>query len=805
MTGISHRRPGWLLAGTALTAIALSLPAAAQRPDPATAATRPAGRAFDIPAQPLASALNAYGRQSGLQITAEAGVVAGLSSQPVSGSFTAEEALHRLLAGTGVRWHVTGDGTVVLTRPPAAPSGALDVPEVNVTAGRLRSFSPVRGYAAMIGGAGMRTDTPLLETPQSVSIVTADQIRATDSSSVTEALAYTPGLAAQASTYSRMADDLMIRGFNVADGYSGILRDGMRLGPNVYGTVQEPYGLERVEVVRGAASVLYGQLTPGGLVNTVSKRPTDEPLHELNIGYGSYNRRFLSGDFGGRLTEDGTVTYRLTGLWRDSDSWIDHVEDNRRYIAPAITWRPTQDTSLTLLASYQRTETQFSPPMPFTALSSGAVPRDFFNGEPGFDRFQVDAYTAGYLLEHAFSDRVTFRSSARYFTSVGRWDYLTFVSLAPNGNVTRGVSQREESSTGFVADNSLELRFDTGPASHTVLAGVDYFTLRYNSHRYTTGTAFPINVNNPVYGRLPIVNRAIDRGSRVSGDQVGLYAQDQIRLFDRLVLTIGGRYDWAGRETEVFRTGQRASQDDSAFTGRVGLVYLFENGFAPYVSFSQSFAPNIGSDRNGSAFTPTRGTQYEAGLRYQPPGTSLIFSAAAYQLTQRDALVTDPVDANYQIQTGEVRSRGFELEARGDIGPFGFVASYSYTDARMTETTVAAQRGQRVALVPYNTAALWGDVRLDGIGLPGLKIGGGVRYVGATNVPGFSRDVPSYVVADAMLRYDLDHLAPSLRGTSITINAHNLFGEKYFTCAGDSSGCRYGAPRTVLATLSYRW
>ncbi|WP_160000046.1 TonB-dependent siderophore receptor [Roseomonas sp. 18066] len=800
MTRKTSDRAARLLAITLAAAAAPLAIAQAQAPSQAAAA---APRRFDIPAQPLGSALAAFGRQAGLQVTAEAGAVADLQSQPVAGTLAPEEALRRLLSGTGVSWRFGAEGTVLLTRPPAV-SGALTLPEVAVMAGRQRPWSPVAGYNATLAASASKTDTPLLETPQSVSVVTADQMRAQDAISVTDALAYVPGLNAQAPTFSRMADDFTMRGFNIADAYSGMLRDGLRLQPNVYGLAQEPYGMERIEVVRGAASVLYGQLSPGGLINAVSKRPTEETLREINIGYGSDDRRFISGDYAGKLTEDGTLSFRLTGLWREADNWVNHVQDNRRYIAPALTWRPDSSTSLTLLASYQRSETQFAAPMPYAALRSGTVPRDFFAGEPGFDRFDTTAYTAGYLLEHAFNDRVKWRSGARYFTSSGNWDYLTFLSATANGTVNRGLSQREEASTGFTADNSLEMRFSTGAAEHTLLAGIDYFNARYNSHRYLTGTAYPINLFNPAYGRLPIVNRAVDTGSRTNGDQVGVYLQDQIRL-GQLVLTLGGRHDWTERKTSSFRSGAQASQSDDAFTGRAGAVYLFENGLAPYLSFSQSFAPNIGTDRLGEAFSPTRGTQYEAGLRYQPPGTSMTFSAAVYELTQQDVLTTDLQNTSFQVQTGEVRARGVELEAKGNWGPFGFVASYAYTDARAVKSNQAAQLGQRLALTPYNTAGLWVDYSTAGLGIPGLKIGSGVRYIGSANIPGFDRDVPDYVLVDAMARYELDRLLPQLPGTALTVNAHNIFGENYFVCAGASNGCRYGAPRTFLASLSYRW
>ncbi|MCQ4159100.1 TonB-dependent siderophore receptor [Roseomonas sp. GC11] len=796
-------RLAWLLASTALALLApapASPGARAQQP-PATAAAEALD--FAIAPQPLASALALFGRQAGWQFSAEASLLEGRASPGVTGRMSRAAALHRLLAGTGLAARGGESGVVMLQPLPAPPASSAEttLPEVSVAAATPRATDPVQGYLATLGASAMRGDTPLVETPQSLSVVPRDQMRDTASSSLSDALAYTPGVTSQSSTFSRAVDDFMIRGFNVADAYSGMMRDGLRLAPNVYAMAQEPYGLERIEVVRGAASVLYGQLAPGGLVNSLSKRPTEAPFSEVNLSAGSQGRAQVSGDTSGRLNEDGTLLYRLTGLWRDGQNWVDHVRDDRVYIAPAITWKPDAETALTLLASYQRTSTQFAPPMPYAVLSAGTMPRDRFIGEPGFDKFEVEAYSLGYTLERRLSDAVTWRSSARGFSSTGAWDYLTYGSLAANGRLSRGVSVRDEQSSSITLDNSLETRFATGPVQHTLLAGIDYFHALYSSHRYQ-GSATSLSIYDPVYGSTPVVNRSVDRGSRTTGEQYGAYLQDQARI-DRLVLSLGLRYDEANRLTHVYRSGSDVKQNDSAVTSRAGAVYLFDSGFAPYVSFSQSFAQVIAVDANGNPLDPSHSTQYEAGLRYQPPGTELLFSSAVYELTQTNALTTDA--AGNSLQYGKVRSRGLELEARGQFGPLGLVASYAYTDARIRKSALPEEVGQRVGLMPLNTAALWATYRMDRLGAQGLTLGGGLRYFGEDNIPGYSGDVPAYTLVNAMARYELGDLLPQLPGAALSLNVANLTGEKYFTCSGTSTGCRYGAPRSWLATLSYRW
>lgn len=769
-------------------------------------------RSFDIPAGSLSRALRSFADQSGLQVAYQTAIASNSMAPAVKGTMSAEAALSALLAGSGLRSSFTGGGAVTIlpasSRPAdeAATPGSVLLSPVLVTGQTDSSTAPISGYLARVASAGSKTDTAIIETPQSVSVVTADQMANQRVASLAETLSYTPGVAAQSGTFSRLVDDFMIRGFNAANGNTGSLRDGMKLQSNVYDGGQEPYGLERIEVLRGASSMLYGQLAPGGVINAISKRPVDQPLHEVNVEYGSYDRKQLSADFGGPLTEDGVLSYRLTGLVRNADSWVENTPDNKVYIAPALTWKPDEATSLTLLGSYQHVHTRFAPPYLLADITSGALSRDTFTGLDGFDRYTTDTYTAGALFEHEFDEGVTLRSGLRYFQSDLEWDYM-MSNLAPlastGGTMARLASARAESSYGVTFDTSLEYSFDALGAEHTLLGGVDYYRRSYDSHRYRGSRYSMLDLSTGVSTGGANVNYSVDRGSDTLGNQYGLYLQDQIKFDDHWVLLLGGRHDWSNSETKSYQTGIVTSQDDNAFTGRAGLVYLFDSGFAPYVSVSQSFLPQAGIDYNtGEALKPNEGLQYEAGARYQPSGTNLLLSAAVYDLTQKNVVTYDSSGLSYQ--QGKVRSRGVELEARGEIGLLGLVAAYSYTDATIRESAIAAEIGQQVALVPRNSVSLWVDYGLDDLGLEGVRIGAGLRYIGKTNLTDSTADVPSYILVDAMAKVDLGKLKPELAGLDLSLNARNLFDRGYYTCTA-SDGCRYGEPLTVSAKLSYKW
>lgn len=765
---------------------------------------------ISVPAGSLDTVLSRFGVASGVQVLYDASLTRGRTSAGASGARSTDAALGQILNGTGLSYRFTGPTSVTITGVAASTTGS--VPEdgttvlKQITVEGQNAFAPVDGYLAPSNSSATKTDTPLIETPQSVTVVTADQISNQKATSVADTLSYTPGVTTQSGAFSRIVDDFTIRGFNVANGNTGTLRDGMKFQSNVYDGGQEPYGLERVEVLRGASSVLYGQLAPGGVVNGVSKRPTETALHEINVEYGSNNRKQVSGDFSGPLTDDGVLTYRLTGLLRNADNWVDKTPDNKVYIAPALTWKPDEATSLTVLSSYQHIHTRFATPLLYSDVRAENIPRDAFLGIDSFDKYNVDMYTIGTIFEHEFDNGVKFSNSNRYFRSDLEWNYM-MGNVAPlsstRGLLSRLGSERNESSYGVTSDSSLEYSFDALGAEHTVLGGFDYYRRSYDSHRFRGSAYSPLNLDTGSYTGSPAISYRVDRGADAVGDQYGIYLQDQIKFDDHWVLLLGGRHDWAVSSSKSYQTGLVTEQNDSAFTGRAGLVYLFDNGFAPYLSASQSFSPQAGLDYStGQALKPNEGVQYEAGVRYQPPGSNMLFSAAIYDLTQTNVVTYDSAGLSYQ--QGKVKSRGVELEARGEFGNLGLVAAYAYTDAEITESAKAAEVGEQVSLVPQHNVSLWADYALDDAGLDGVKIGGGVRYVGKTNLTDTVSNVPAYVLFDAMASFDLGKFNKELDGATLKLNARNLFDKQFYTCVS-SDGCRYGEPLTVSATLSYKW
>lgn len=767
-------------------------------------ASQSVSKPFDIPAGPLDRSLNAIARQGGVTLSFPPALVAGKSAPSVTGALNMDAAFAGALKGSGLEAMRAEDGAYgVRERPATVPADTREngqLPPVNVSAatGDADAYS----YVARTASSATRTDTPLIETPQSVSVIMRKQMEATNATSLASAMAYTSGVISQPAGFSRAVDDFTIRGFNAAAAYGSLLRDGMKFQSNAYDGAQEPYGLERIEVLKGASSVLYGQSAPGGVINAISKRPTDTPLHEIMAQYGMVGYKELGGDFGGPVDKDGKLTYRFTAMVRDAGTAIQQVPDRRIYVAPAVTWKPDAATSFTLLANYTRTNTRFAAPLPasgtlYPTATGITIPRHLFVGETDFDQYLSTIKSVGWLFEHAFNDRVKVRQNFRYYDADVAWDYLQAGTLSSAGSLSRAASERHEHSTGVTADTSVEVKADIGSVKQTLLGGIDFYRRTYQSERHT-GTASALNVLSPVYDTNVVVNSRTNRGSRTEGNQVGLYLQDQIKVADRWVMLLGGRQDWVDTRTTGFINNASTHQRDSALTGRAGLVYLANHGIAPYISFSQSFVPNAGTSRTGASFDPTRGTQYELGMRWQPSGSSTMFSAALYQLTQKNALTADPVDSTYSVQTGEVRSRGIELEGRTDLTrELSVIGSYAYTDARTTRTTVASALNRRVAAVPYNMFSMWVDYKLTALGVPHLSVGAGARYIGQTAADNVGRTVPGYVLVDARIAYDIGNWTLSVNGT-------NLSGRHYVSCLSSTS-CRYGDDRSVISTLAYRW
>ncbi|MBR1154409.1 TonB-dependent siderophore receptor [Bradyrhizobium sp. JYMT SZCCT0428] len=698
---------------------------------------------------------------------------------------------------------------------------------------RERANGPVNGIVARQSATGTKTDTPILETPQSINVIPRQQIEQQGAQSVAEAIRYTSGT--QGSLYGAASvfdTEVRVRGF-IAPRYL----DGLRLPYDT--TIQfaqprtEPYGLERIEVLKGPASGIYGQASPGGILNMVSKRPTTEQRGEVEAQTGSFNRIQGAFDVSGPIDKNREFLYRFVGLARESDTFVDMNKEQRYFIAPSFTWQPTTDTSLTVLASAQRDRLngqvhQYLPAYgTLLANPNGRIPVSRYTGEPAFDRIGYDQAMIGYEFKHRFNEALEFRQNMRVASvDIDMFSMRNAGTLCPVAgghpacagafDPAQRITLRDANFVGgstknFAIDNQLQADFNTGWLRHKVLAGLDYQKTSIDTDYRGTFPGFPIDVYNPVYNATPLPTKAgliPFINTSTSKDQMGVYIQDQIKL-DRWNLVLTGRHDRATAETTNRLANQIVPQDDSAFTGRVGLNYVFDIGLAPYISYSTSFEPVAGLSlvsATGQPFKPTTGEGIEAGIKFAPPGTSMLFTAAIFDMTQKNVVVNTPTFVPFQV--GAIRVKGVEADFRASVTDnFDIIAGGSHLIPIVEDHVNPAIIGKDVASVNRDSAFLWGLYKFTGGPVAGLGLGGGVRYTGSL----FGDDanlirVPGYTLFDAVLTYDFSYLNRDWRGLHLRVNAINITDKYHVTnCFTGLAFCALGQPRTVLATLTYRW
>ncbi|MGY5958413.1 Ferrichrome iron receptor [Kosakonia sp. BK9b] len=681
------------------------------------------------------------------------------------------------------------------------------------------AWGPAATIAAKHTATATKTDTPLEKTPQSVSVVTRDEMDMKQPGTVKDALSYTPSVFATRGS-STTYDVVTIRGFTTSTTVNtNQYLDGMKLQGNNYSEISmDPYFLERVELMRGPVSVLYGQSNPGGVVSMVTKRPQTTPLREVQFKMGTDNLWQTGFDFSDAIDDNGVWSYRLTGLGRSQDTQQQMAKSTRYAVAPSFSWRPDDKTDFTFLSNFQNDPNagyygwlpREGTIVPFYDANGNAqkLPTDFNEGERD-NKMSRRHQMVGYSFSHAFNDTFTVRQNLRYarIHTLYRSVYGDGYSSTVPGQINRAFVRSDEDLNTFTVDNQLESKFATGAVDHTLLTGVDYMRMR-NDIDADYGSANPINALDPQYGnanvKITFPYAVINRQ-----EQTGLYVQDQAE-WDKWVLTLGGRYDFAKTSTFTRSTSSLAEINDQQFTWRGGLNYLFDNGIAPYFSYSESFEPVSGSSASGQPFDPSRGKQYEAGVKYVPKDMPVVVTAAAFQLTKDKNLTADPNNTLFSTQGGEIRARGIELEAKAALtANIDVTAAYSYTDSKYTHDTVF--EGKRPAEVPRNLASFWADYTFHETALSGLTIGAGARYVGSTSSIYSNRttrenelfSVAGYTVADAAIKYDLARFG--LPGSSVGVNVNNLFDREYVSSCYREYACYWGAERQVVATATFRF
>nr|WP_020232119.1 ferrichrome porin FhuA [Escherichia coli] len=699
------------------------------------------------------------------------------------------------------------------------------------------AWGPAATIAARQSATGTKTDTPIQKVPQSISVVTAEEMALHQPKSVKEALSYTPGVAVGTRGASNTYDYLIIRGF-AADGQSqNNYLNGLKMQGNFYNdAVIDPYMLERAEIMRGPVSVLYGKSSPGGLLNMVSKRPTTEPLKEVEFKAGTDSLFQTGFDFSDALDDDGVYSYRLTGLARSANAQQKGSEEQRYAIAPAFTWRPDDKTNFTFLSYFQNEpETGYYGWLPkegtVEPLPNGKrLPTDFNEGAKN-NTYSRNEKMIGYSFDHEFNDTFTVRQNLRFaqnkVSQKSVYGYgmcsdplytkdqealkaspcLSIPQSQWGHTLTRQYVIDNEKLENFSVDTQLQSKFATGSVGHTLLTGVDFMRMRNDIDSWFgyAGSVAPSDIYNLDrsdfdFGAHP--NPSGPYRVLLKQKQTGLYVQDQAQ-WDKVLVTLGGRYDWADQSSFNRDYGNKSERDDKEFTWRGGVNYLFDNGVTPYFSYSESFEPASQTDANGDLFAPSKGKQYEVGVKYVPEDRPIVVTGALYQLTKTNNLMADPNGSLFSVEGGEIRARGVELEAKAALSAsVNVVGSYTYTDAEYTTDTT--YKGNTPAQVPKHMASLWADYTFFDGPLSGLTLGTGGRYTGSSyGDPANSFKVGSYTVVDALVRYDLARVG--MAGSNVALHVNNLFDREYVASCFNTYGCFWGAERQVVATATFRF
>lgn len=756
---------------------------------------------IQLPAQSLGQSLTNLSRQTGVQVFAAGNIVAQRTAPAVSGRLTARQALDQLLSGTGLRSHATPGGDLVVQAPDER-SGHDVLPPIKVRAAATVEdpLGRVDGFVASRSVTATKTDTPLLEVPQSISVIGRDELDARGAQSVMEALRYVPGVTVDSyGVETRGLEWALMRGFD--SNSTSVLKDGLRMANSTWINFQsEAYGLERIEVLRGPASVTYGQVEAGGTIHRISKRPSADAVSEVEVQAGRYGRRQVAADLNGAFDSQGKLRYRLVSLLLDTDNQLkfsngDRGGNEKSFVAPSLLWQITADTKLTVLAESSRTKTDgFS----LYVVRDNIYPA-VLRGDPDYLTYEQKQSSLGYEFEHRFNEHWVLRQNFRYAHADFDNRYINAAGFSGR-TLLRSARHADDALRQTAIDTNVQGRFLTGGVAHTVLLGLDWTKAQseYEERWAPPGTTPSLDLDNPVYGvGFPATSvLRIDRGQATR--QLGLYVQDQMKIDQRWILTLGGREDVAKLHNDNHLNDTRDGQRDRAFSGRAGLTYLAGNGVAPYVSYAESFMPQNLKTVDDEPYKPTRGKQWELGVKVQPLDGRSLFTAAWFDLTKRnvETLDPDPIRAsNFEyVQTGEIRSRGLELEAKTQLATgVNLFAAYTYNKVEVTRSN-DVDLGKTPIQVPRQTASVGLDYALPF----GLAFNTGIRYVGkryddAEN----TMSTKSFTLMDVGVRYDT---GPWRVGATVS----NLF-DKTYVASRAYGGFYPGAERSLLLTAKYRF
>ncbi|RQM37664.1 TonB-dependent siderophore receptor [Erwinia psidii] len=662
--------------------------------------------------------------------------------------------------------------------------------------------TPTTGYNAKTSTGAMKTDRPLITTAQSVSVVTRQQMEDQGALDVNQALNYTAGAFTNFAGAASRYDTVSLRGFHGGD-VDNIFLDGLRLmsDPGSYNVLQvDPWFLDRIDVIKGPSSALYGQTVPGGLVMESAKRPQFIQEGHFRASTGTNSTNSVAFDYTNAINDQWA--FRLTGITRNSNTQYDHTREEKYAISPSLLWQPDEDTSLLLRAYLQKDPSGgYHSSVPgdgsITEHNGRKLSSGFYDGDSSLDQFKRREQIYSYQFSHRFNDTWAFRSTASYSHSDVDLDQVYQIGWDSSNPdlLNRYYSGSRSSLDAFALDNQLEADFATGDVNHKMVLGAEY-------HQYKNALSDAgdyASQLNALTGEAVGTQRSYTfYNSQRRYSQAGVYLQDEMQ-WQKWHFNVSGRYDRLVSQTDNYDYGTKYRRQDDHVSGRAALLYAFDNGISPYVSYSQAITPQSLSGADGNLLKPTTSEQYETGVKYQPHGTSDLYSLAVYDLTQKD-VGNRVVVGSYYEPAGKVHSQGIELEAHNQLTPrLSTVASYTLNHVRFKDA-VDGNDGHTPYVTPDSMASAWAKYQFD----YGISVGAGVRYIGKQWADNENTTrLPSATLFDASVRADLGAWNSSLKGAFVQLNANNLTDRDYVSACYGTGFCYWGAERTLIATVGY--
>ncbi|TPQ25675.1 TonB-dependent siderophore receptor [Methylomonas koyamae] len=802
MSHATHRRSIFICrALVASTALALAPAAQAENVG--------AKHYYDIPAQALNQALLQFGKQSRQPLIYGTDIAEHLRSRAVQGEYTDAEALNMLLADSPLRAQTTGDGTVTIQpKPPELHNKTSPelMPAMTVVGKPVYAWNAPDNpdYNRPNATTATKTDTPVMETPISIQIVPKAVLADKQTMTLPDAVnGHVSGVLGRTGG-GYLYDNFVIRGL-AGSGFGDAYRNGLYNRQDIYDIAN----IEQIEILKGPAAMLYGRIEPGGMVNYVTKKPLDTAYYSLQQQFGSFDQYRTLIDATGPLDAGKTLLYRLNGSYTDQQSFRDFVGNQRFFVAPSLTWRPSARFETNVDLEYKHD--QFNADYGIPAVNGRPAPIPLSrNLKDGFHRQTLESTSVAVDWTYHFNDdwKITQRYLFKDWTLSGPTLYNYFGLRDDMRTLDRVATKGVQDVVSHSGNIDLNGKFEVLGSKHNLLVGFDGFHSLTRSHDSDAPTA-PIDIYAPVYGQVDFDALTVDNAFFYRRESwVGAYLQDQITLFDRLHILLGGRYDsvttgqnFSPVSSQAAELGRSPANDD-AFSPRAGLTYRVQDWLSLYGSFSESFSANNGVSASGEKFDPQRGKQYELGIKTESADQRFSSTLAFFYLTKTNMLTDDPNQANpnFQILAGQIRSRGIELDLAGQVtDQLHLLATYAYTQVNYTQDFDGLQ-GHRLENVPRHQGSLWGTWQFN----QAFKAGLGAVAVGPR--PGDSDNsylLPGYVRLDAMAAYTQKIGQQRL---TAQLNINNLLDKEYYAnSAGSNFGVIPGAPINVMGSLKYEF